>query len=552
MTGTFGSLNIAKTGLQYQQIAIDTASNNIANVNNEDYVRRRAVASEVGGTSTPVMWSTYTGHGDGVTAESVQRVTSALLDNRVRNESGTQSYLEAQQASLSRVESAIGEPGDNGVSAALDGFVQSWQDLVSNPGGDGSTSGPAARLTVISKGQDLAAAINAQARNVVAEADTQVVQAKTDVNQINSDAQQIATLNHSIFLAQASGTDVSDLEDKRDALMLDIAKVGGAVSTQQSDGQYNVTINGLTIVQGDKAGSIAISTSDGSGTAGNTAPAGTLIDGDPNSSTYGQALIDTATGDWSGAKLTYKLTYPDGGSAIAPITSLGGDLGGVTSMLTTTPAGNGSLADYKASLDKLAQQLANTVNDVYSQGYDLNGNAGSSLAATPGDYTTGNVGGYFFTNGDDPESSGTAWSTSYTVDALHLTVNSNVASNPNLIAASAAQSTDGSGNPVGNYDATNADKISEALLGSDGSHPSISGIYQSMITGLGTTINSLNTQTANQQSLTTQVTSEREQQVGVSIDEETINLMQAEKAYQASARVLSTMDSILDTLINGM
>ena len=55
---------------------------------------------------------------------------------------------------------------------------------------------------------------------------------------------------------------------------------------------------------------------------------------------------------------------------------------------------------------------------------------------------------------------------------------------------------------------------------------------------------------ANQQALTSQVDSSREQLAGVSLDEETVNMLSAQRAYEAAARVMTTVDSMLDTLIN--
>jgi len=94
----------------------------------------------------------------------------------------------------------------------------------------------------------------------------------------------------------------------------------------------------------------------------------------------------------------------------------------------------------------------------------------------------------------------------------------------------------------------------QALIGADGdpSHPSVLGQAQSVFTQMGAAINAIESQTTNQTALTQQVTSEYQQLAGVSLDEETINLMQSERVYQASAKVLSTMDSVLDTLINRM
>ena len=54
----------------------------------------------------------------------------------------------------------------------------------------------------------------------------------------------------------------------------------------------------------------------------------------------------------------------------------------------------------------------------------------------------------------------------------------------------------------------------------------------------------------NQRTLTSQVDGAREQLAGVSIDEEMVTMMQAQRAYEAAARVMTTLDSVLDTLIN--
>jgi flagellar hook-associated protein 1 FlgK len=54
----------------------------------------------------------------------------------------------------------------------------------------------------------------------------------------------------------------------------------------------------------------------------------------------------------------------------------------------------------------------------------------------------------------------------------------------------------------------------------------------------------------NQQTLTTQVDASREQLSGVNLDEEMVNMLTAQRAYEAAARVMTTVDSVLDTLIN--
>jgi flagellar hook-associated protein 1 FlgK len=54
----------------------------------------------------------------------------------------------------------------------------------------------------------------------------------------------------------------------------------------------------------------------------------------------------------------------------------------------------------------------------------------------------------------------------------------------------------------------------------------------------------------NQSVLTAQVDASRESLSGINIDEEMVNLLAAQRGYEGASRVLTTMDSMLDTLIN--
>ena len=74
--------------------------------------------------------------------------------------------------------------------------------------------------------------------------------------------------------------------------------------------------------------------------------------------------------------------------------------------------------------------------------------------------------------------------------------------------------------------------------------------YAQGIAALGTESAAAKSQSANQVVLITQLQTQRQQTSGVSLDEETINLMMYQKAYQSAARVITVMDSMLDTLIN--
>jgi flagellar hook-associated protein 1 FlgK len=75
--------------------------------------------------------------------------------------------------------------------------------------------------------------------------------------------------------------------------------------------------------------------------------------------------------------------------------------------------------------------------------------------------------------------------------------------------------------------------------------------YGQEIAAIGVQSSTAQSQAANQGVLVTHLERQRQEVSGVSIDEEATHLIQYQRAYQAAARVISVMDSMLDTLING-
>jgi flagellar hook-associated protein 1 len=76
------------------------------------------------------------------------------------------------------------------------------------------------------------------------------------------------------------------------------------------------------------------------------------------------------------------------------------------------------------------------------------------------------------------------------------------------------------------------------------------GAYRSFVTGVGAEVAEANRNEASAQALTDTVDNRRQSVAGVSLDEEMSNLVRFQRAYQASARAMSTMDDMIDQLIN--
>jgi flagellar hook-associated protein 1 FlgK len=182
----------------------------------------------------------------------------------------------------------------------------------------------------------------------------------------------------------------------------------------------------------------------------------------------------------------------------------GGDLGGTLQVVTNDIPG------LQNAVDTLASQFATAFNAAQAQGYDLNGNQGTALFSVP---TT--VAG--------------------SASAITLTT-----TNPNAIAASS----DGTAGSNGNVANLTALQNSTLPSGSSVTAQASSLIYQvgnlsananAQVTSIGTSLTSL----SNLQSSVS----------GVSIDEESANLLRYQQAYQASARVIETIDTLFQTTL---
>jgi flagellar hook-associated protein 1 FlgK len=212
-------------------------------------------------------------------------------------------------------------------------------------------------------------------------------------------------------------------------------------------------------------------------------------------------------------------TAPDMSAGLVPVTP-----GGSTANAEMQTI-NETVKSYRDKLDGVAQALAKTVNDVQANGYTLDGTSG----ATKPMFTT--------TSGD---------STIANITAANITVALTGKDAWQQVAAADTQSTDSSGNLIGNVDGGNA--LAASLKGSDPAGPDTA--YSSLVGDLGRASSSAQQQQATQSVITSSVNTLQTTASGVSFDEEVSNMLTYQMAFQASSRVLTTLDSMQDTLIN--
>jgi flagellar hook-associated protein 1 FlgK len=206
-------------------------------------------------------------------------------------------------------------------------------------------------------------------------------------------------------------------------------------------------------------------------------------------------------------------TYDAGGGRLlvqalngsTPITLTGGSVQG------EIDARDGALATLQTNVDTLAGQLVSQVNSIYSAGYDLNGNTGQS-------FLTGN-------------------------SASTIGVNSAVVNAPSTFQAAGSP-----GAPGDNSVALALAQLANTNQASLG-NTTFTQNYAQTVAALGASLSSVNDQVTNSQAVSQMLTNQRSSNSGVSIDEEMTNLMQFQRAYEASAELITTVNDMLTAVL---
>lgn len=462
-----GTLNTAYSGLSASQLGIEVTGENIANATTAGYVREQVDLEAVGAPAQSGVFASGLGAGQGVRVAGIVQLGSTLLDAQARTANAAAGYSGIRAAGLSQLESVLGEPSSNALSGTLSSFWSAWQGVSNQPGS------AAAVNVLIGNANALTGQIASAYRSVGQQWAQTNQDLSAKVAQLNTGATQVAQLNGQIRAAADAGGDAGALISQRNAILSDLATLGGVTVVQNSDQTVTVNIGGGSLVQGTTARAMTVT---GSSTLEGAAGAPVAV-------------------EWS-----------DGGG---PVGLGSGQIAGDLSMLA--PAGSdgngGPIAETAAKLNTLATNLSEQVNAV----------------STTGVTATGATGAAFF---------GLA---AGTPPALGLTVVPTDASGVAVAAAGA-----------GLADGSIADAINQ--LGMAAGSPD--SVWAAGVVALGTLTQTQTQQSTLDQTAQSAASVAQSSQESVSLDEENMNLIAYQHAYEGAARVMTTLDSMLDQLIN--
>ncbi|MFK5954412.1 MAG: flagellar hook-associated protein FlgK [Desulfobacterium sp.] len=576
--------NIASSALSAHKYDIQVTSNNIANVDTPGYTRQTALlqASSPEKSNNLIM-------GRGVEIDSVTSASDRFIEGRLQDQKTSLSFYQEQNTYVENIEQIFSPNSDSDVSSLLSSFWNSWQEVSNNP------SGTSERIVLSDNSALLSETFN--------QLDSEMGSLVKDLNgsldigleKVNGLTRDIADLNQEILKAEAGGGSAHTLRDIRNAKVGEVAEYMNISSFESEQGALTIMAgNGIDLVRGnssfnlemDDGGRILISGSgsqqwditentDSGKIGGWLDMRDDLIPGyQKDLDAVSNALIwqvnsqhsqGAGLENFEGVSGTYAVTD----ATLSPLSSEGSGLSYWDKIITDDPNGGtvgfklwvndgtGSepslmspiLIDGGTTLDSLAEDI-NNVTGISSRVTDEN-----SLEITVDADSE-----YTFAFSDDTSNvlAALGINTFFTGDSAdNMGINDTVQSGGAFIAAGFVDDVTGE-RALG--DNTNAMAMAELQFTSmtmgdeDGTvgilNTTAENYYSTLLGSMGTTAAGISMNKETGEEMVQQLTDMRDSFSAVSLDEEMVNLMTSQSAYAAAAKLITTADEMLNTLLN--
>ncbi len=519
---TFSGFQVAKLGLSVSQKLLDVTGQNITNINTDGYTRQRVDLYSIAHSSGSMKYASFPGGiGRGVGDLGASQIRDPFLDIRYRNEAAKVGKESIMGDALGDLEYIFGEINKEGLDSQFSNMISQLQALSATP------SDPVIEGVVKTAATMITQLFNHYSKQINTVRDQQITYLEDGVNETNKILSEIADLNKQIKDQNIHGDRALELNDRRNTLIDELSTYMNieVKKTSQPIGNGR-EVEVLSIVSKDI-------------NDGGTPPKNlVLVDGND----FAQVKLDKS--DVKNIVITLDKSIDGNFANGLDITSKleKGQISGYLSFLNnkaeftngTYTTKDRGIQYYEGMLDKAANTFANMFNEA---------NKDSTGADKPlfeaeggGEVTAGNI---------------------KISDAWKNTTESYITNTkkPPIL--------DDNGNPVDDSAANDnilnmialfSKKVDFISSPTDGNHFLFNGTIQECISFTSST---LDLQIKNTKSLyesygetLVAIDKSRASISGVSLDEEGINLLTYNKSYSAAARLMTTLDEALNTLIN--
>jgi flagellar hook-associated protein 1 FlgK len=573
-----GSFSIGRSGLAASQLGMNITGNNIANANTPGFSRQRV---DLAPSANQLQGRLRIGNG--VDVQGIRRLTDQALQQRLLASTSAESAASTNSSLLGGIEEIAGKLDAQGrleLNNEVNAFFDAWSSL-------GSNNPTTTRSTVVEQGSALASYLRTLRGQINSQTGTIDAQLSAAATSTDSLLREVARLNTQIVNAGSSAA--ASLQDQRDGVLAKLANLVDITTAPQDNGTVNVYVGSTMLVDagtyrgvkidtrtvgteqvvvlatadngeviGAKGGRVAALLqqrgtsvqealdrldrlaselihevnrvySQGSaltavrsytGATRVAAPDRPLAFNDPTNATFA-ALTHRPT---SGA-ITLRVASDSSGTfndVNIPI-----DLNGLTNAGTPGFADDTSLDDLAAAINALPNLSATITPEGQLRINAAAGHTLSIVSDTSGVLTSLGINTYFAGN-----------------DASDIAVRSDLAADPSTLSVRAI---------VGGIPTDNG--VSNAIIGlrtmaiANLQGNTLLGDWSAYAQELGVQVASAETASDTANAVTENLTSQLNAVSGVSLDEEAINLVLFQTQYQASARYISVLQQMTDTLM---
>lgn len=322
-------LNAARDAMAAQTFGITVTGQNVSNVNTPGYVRRQALLE------TRDMGPNSFG---GVQAAGIKRVADRFVDQRHLALTGQSGEASTRDQLLGQAEALFNDFEGTGLGTSINALFSSFSALAASP------TDLTTRSTVLQNAQTFSEQVRTASTQLQNFRTDLFSQARELTGQVNAKLDTVAELSGRINQAHATGEEAADLEDKRDATLVELGGLVEIHTYTDGNGQLVVQGPGVTLMQGDIARHLSIDIGDD----------GKL-----------KVLANNVNGpSSSGNDITAHLSA--------------GQLSGVLTVR------DHDVVDMQSDLDAFAFNVAGQINSVHAAGFGLDGTGGRALFTLSG------------------------------------------------------------------------------------------------------------------------------------------------------------------------
>ena len=447
-----------------------------------------------------------TGPGGNVTVSRITRATDDLLLDKALSSNSSAQTGKAIASALEKLQATVDDTDQERSPAALIGKLSdALQTYSANP------SNVASALSAVSAAKDLGASLNsasAAVADVRRQADADIA---ASVARVNGLLQQFSQLNKEVVSGTRTGRDVTDQLDARDAVLKDLSSEIGIKTLQRADGDLAIfTESGVTMF-------------DGSAREVSFSPSGSLPSGQLGAPVYVDGVPVAGTPQVMAIK--------------------NGKIAGLVAVRDHVAP------SYEAKLDEIARGLIEAFAEhdqsavpILPAAAGLFTYSGSPAVPASGSLIVGLAGDIRINANADPDQGG---------QPLRLR-DGGISSpaNPayNYNPAAAASSSDRIQQLISQIEVRRPFDPSAGL----GNSQSVAGFASAAVSALEAERSSVSRDASYRQVVGERAASALSKVTGVNLDEEMTRMLELERTYQASARLLTAIDGLLGTLLDSV